>query len=79
MKIDEIERERRRKAVASEIGCQALQGVRHSAEQMVGLQRYIDGEVSLDELRAELVERLRVDDEGIADEGEMSRAWGTQP
>lgn len=73
MNIYERERERRRKAVASEIGSQALEGVRHTAEQMVGLQRYVDGEVSLDELRAELIERLRLDDEGIADEGEMSR------
>ncbi|AUF96317.1 hypothetical protein CXQ80_10990 [Pseudomonas sp. 02C 26] len=73
MKIDEHERERRRVAVSEVLGSQALQGLRHSAEQMVGLQRYIDGEVSLDELRAELIERLRLDDEGIADEGEMSR------
>ncbi|KJK07865.1 antitoxin VbhA family protein [Pseudomonas tussilaginis] len=74
MQIDEDERERRRKAVAAEIGCQALEGVRHSAEQMVGLQRYVNGEVSLDELRAELIERLKLEDVGIADEDEMSRA-----
>ncbi|MNE17699.1 hypothetical protein D3C80_1106910 [compost metagenome] len=76
MEIDEIERERRREAVAAEIACLALDGGRLAAERLAQLQRYVDGQVSLEELRAELIERLRLDDEGIADEDEMRRAWG---
>lgn len=59
MQIDEDKRERRRKAVAAEIDCQALEGGRLTAEHLAELQRYVDGQVSLDELRAELIERLR--------------------
>ncbi|QPG63834.1 antitoxin VbhA family protein [Pseudomonas sp. BIGb0427] len=76
MEIDGVERERRRKAVAAEIACLALDGVRIAAERFAQLQRYVDGQVSLEELRAELIEHLRLDDEGIADEDEMRRAWG---
>ncbi|MNP61737.1 hypothetical protein D3C76_1569540 [compost metagenome] len=76
MEINEIERERRREAVAAEIACLALDGGRLAAERLAQLQRYVDGRVSLEELRAELIERLRLDDEGIADENEMRRAWG---
>ncbi|MFD2641134.1 antitoxin VbhA family protein [Pseudomonas japonica] len=76
MEIDGVERERRRKAVAAEIACLALDGGRLAAERLAQLQRYVDGRVSLQELRAELIERLRLDDEGIADEDEMRRAWG---
>ncbi|ERT19652.1 hypothetical protein O162_04485 [Pseudomonas putida SJ3] len=76
MEIDEVERERRRDAVAAEIACLALDGGRLAAERLAQLQRYVDGQVSLQELRAELIERLRLDDEGIADEDEMRRAWG---
>ncbi len=76
MEIDEIERERRREAVAAEIACLALDGGRLAAERLAQLQRYVDCRVSLQELRAELIERLRLDDEGIADEDEMRRAWG---
>ena len=76
MEIDGVERERRRKAVAAEIACLVLDGGRLAAERLAQLQRYVDGRVSLQELRAELIERLRLDDEGIADEDEMRRAWG---
>ncbi|PJY96997.1 MULTISPECIES: antitoxin VbhA family protein [Pseudomonas] len=76
MEINEIERERRREAVAAEIACLALDGGRLAAERLAQLQRYVDGEVSLEELRAELIERLRLDNEGIVDEDEMCRAWG---
>ncbi|MFJ4066171.1 hypothetical protein ACIPW4_12825 [Pseudomonas sp. NPDC089996] len=76
MEIDEIERERRREAVAAEIACLALDGGKLAAERMARLQRYVDGQVSLEELRAELIERMRHDSWGIADEGEMRRAWG---
>ncbi|MFJ2550189.1 antitoxin VbhA family protein [Pseudomonas sp. NPDC087612] len=63
MQIDEHERERRRIAVAVEIGCQALEGGQLTAEHLAELQRYVDGQVCLDELRAELIERLKLDDE----------------
>lgn len=76
MKIDGVERERRREAVAAEIACLALDGGRLAAERLAQLQRYVNGQVSLEELRAELIERLRLDDEGIADEDEMCRGWG---
>lgn len=76
MEIDEIERAHRREAVAAEIACLALDGGRLAAERLAQLQRYVDGRVSLQELRAELIERLRLDDEGIADEDEVRRAWG---
>lgn len=76
MDIDEIERERRREAVAAEIACLALDGGKHSAERLVQLQGYVDGQVSLEQLRAELIERMRQDTWGIADEDEMRRAWG---
>ncbi|MHB0783845.1 antitoxin VbhA family protein [Pseudomonas sp. NBRC 111132] len=76
MEIDEIERAHRREAVAAEIACLALDGRRIAAELLIQLQRYVDGQVSLEELRAELIERLRLDDEGIADEDDMRRAWG---
>lgn len=59
MQIDEHGRERRRKAVAEVLGCQALEGRRPFTTHLVALQRYIDGHVELDELRAELIERLR--------------------
>lgn len=76
MEIDEFERERRREAVAAEIACLALDGGRLAAESLARLQRYVDGQVSLEELRAELIERMRHDSWGIADEDEMRRAWG---
>lgn len=76
MDIDEIERERRREAVAAEIACLALGGGKLATERLGRLQGYIDGHVSLEELRAELIERMRKDNWGIADEDEMRRAWG---
>ncbi|WP_194787564.1 antitoxin VbhA family protein [Pseudomonas sp. UFMG81] len=76
MEIDGVERERRRKAVEAEIACLALDGGRLAADCLAQLQRYVDGQVSLEELRAELIERLRLEVEGIADEDEMRRAWG---
>jgi len=76
MEIDEIERERRREAVSAEIACLALDGGTLAAERLARLQAYIDGQVSLEELRAELIERMRQDKWGIADEEEMRRAWG---
>jgi hypothetical protein len=76
MDIDEIERERRREAVAAEIACLALDGGSLASERLAQLQGYIDGDVSLEELRAELIERMRKDKWGIADEDEMRRAWG---
>ncbi|EPJ8753583.1 hypothetical protein [Pseudomonas putida] len=76
MNISEIERERRREAVAAEIACLALDGRQLAAERIAQLQRYVDGHVSLEELRAELIERMRHDTWGIADEEEMRRAWG---
>ncbi len=59
MQTDELERERRRKAVAEVLGCQALQGVRPSSTHLAEMQRYADGLVSLDELLTELVECIR--------------------
>ncbi|WPE25492.1 hypothetical protein PshuTeo1_11900 [Pseudomonas hunanensis] len=76
MEIDEFERERRREAVAAEIACLALDGGRLAAERLARLQGYVDGQVSLEELRAEPIERMRHDSWGIADEDEMRRAWG---
>ncbi|QHW08400.1 antitoxin VbhA family protein [Pseudomonas putida] len=76
MDIDEIERERRHEAVAAEIACLALDGGKLSAERRARLQAYVDGQVSLEELRAELIERLRRDRWGISNENEMRRAWG---
>ena len=76
MEIDEIERAHRREAVAAEIACLALDGGRLAAERLARLQGYVDGQVSLEELRAELIERMRHDSWGIADEDEMRRAWG---
>lgn len=61
MEIDEAERERRRAAVAAEIACLALDGGRLAAERLAQLQAYADGQVSLEELRAELIERMRQD------------------
>jgi len=76
MDTDEIERERRREAVAAEIACLALDGRELAADRLAQLQGYVDGHVSLEELRAELIERMRHDSWGIADEDEMRRAWG---
>ncbi|MCC9007293.1 antitoxin VbhA family protein [Pseudomonas putida] len=76
MNIDEIERERRRDAVAAEIACLALYGGKLAAERLAQLQGCVDGQASLEELRAELIERMRHDTWGIADEEEMRRAWG---
>lgn len=59
MQIDEYERERRRKAVAEVLGCQVLDGVRHSSTHLAEMQRYADGLVSLDELLTELIEYIR--------------------
>lgn len=59
MQIDEYERERRRKAVAEVLGCQAREGVRPSSTHLAELQRYADGLVSLDELLTELIECIR--------------------
>lgn len=74
MEIDEIERKRRREAVATEIACLALDGRRLAAERLAQLQGYVEGQVSLEELRTELIERMRHDKWGIADEDEMRRA-----
>lgn len=59
MQTYELERERRRKAVAEVLGCQALDGVRHSSTHLAEMQRYADGLVSLDELLTELIECIR--------------------
>lgn len=59
MQIDDLERERRRKAVAEVLGCQALEGMRHSSAHLDEMQRYADGLVSLDELLAELITSIR--------------------
>ncbi len=59
MQIDGLERERRRKAVAEVLGCQALEGVRPSSAHLAEMQRYADGIVSLDELLAELITSIR--------------------
>lgn len=59
MQIYECERERRRKAVAEVLGCQALEGVRPSSTHLAEMQRYADGLVSLDELLMELIECIR--------------------
>ncbi|MBH3391706.1 antitoxin VbhA family protein [Pseudomonas putida] len=76
MNIDEIEGERRREAVAAEIACLALDGGKLAAERLARLQGYVDGQVTLEELRGELIERMRHDRWGITDEDEMRRAWG---
>lgn len=59
MQINDLERELRRKAVAEVLGCQALEGARHSTAHLAEMQRYADGLVSLDELMAALIERIR--------------------
>lgn len=59
MQSDDIDRERRRKAVAEVLACQALEGVRPSSTHLAEMQRYADGLVSLDELLTELIECLR--------------------
>lgn len=59
MQIDDLERERRHKAVAEVLGCQALEGVRLSSAHLAEMQRYADGLVSLDELLAELITSIR--------------------
>ncbi|MFP0195040.1 hypothetical protein ACKJSM_07685 [Pseudomonas sp. PHC1] len=59
MQNDELKRERRRKAVAEVLGCQALEGVRPSSTHLAEMQRYADGLVSLDELLMELIECIR--------------------
>jgi len=76
MDIDEIDRERRREVVAAEIACLALDGGKLAAPRLARLQGYVDGHVSLEELQAELIERMRQDKWGIADEDEMRWAWG---
>jgi len=76
MDIDKIERGRRREAVATEIACLALDGGKLASERLARLQGYVDGQVTLEQLRAELIERMRQDTWGIADEDEMRRAWG---
>lgn len=58
MQTDDLERERRRKAVAEVLGCQAL-GVRPSSTHLAEMQRYADGLVSLDELLEELIVCIR--------------------
>lgn len=67
MEIDVIERERRREAVAAEVACLALDGIQLAADRLAQLQGYVDGHVSHEELRAELIERMRKDKWGIAD------------
>lgn len=59
MQIDDLERERRRKAVAEVLACQALEGVRPSSTHLSEMQRYADGLVSLDELLMELIKSIR--------------------
>ena len=59
MQIDDLEPERRRRAVAEVIGCQALDDVRASSTHRAEMHRYADGLVSLDELLAELIECVR--------------------
>ena len=59
MQIDDLERERRRKAVAEVLGCQALEGVRPSPTHLAEMQRYAEGLVSLEELLTELIECIR--------------------
>jgi len=59
MQIDDLKRERRRRAVAEVLACQALEGARPSATHLAELQRYADGLVSLDELLRELIECIR--------------------
>jgi hypothetical protein len=54
VQTDDLERERRRKAVAEVLGCQALEGVRPSSTHLAEMQRYADGLVSLEELLTEL-------------------------
>lgn len=64
MQNDELERERRRKAVAEVLGCRALEGVRPSSTHLADLQRYVDGLVSIEELRTEVIERVRQGSQG---------------
>lgn len=59
MQIDDLERERRRRAVAEVLCCQALEGVRPSSAHLAEMQRYADGLVSLDELLGELITSIR--------------------
>ncbi|MGH8452465.1 hypothetical protein [Pseudomonas sp.] len=69
----EHEHERRRKAVAEVLGCRALEGGRPSSTHLLALQRYVDGLVSLDELSAELIERVRQSSQGWADTSQESQ------
>lgn len=59
VQTDDLERERRRKAVAEVLACQVLDGVRPSSSHLAEMQRYADGLVSLDEQLTELIECLR--------------------
>lgn len=59
MQIDDIYRERRRKALSEVLGCQVLDGVRHSSTHLAEMQRHADGLVSLEELLTELIECIR--------------------
>lgn len=59
MQTDDLERERRRKAVAEVLACQVLDGVRPSSSHLAEMQRYADGLVSLEELLTELIECIR--------------------
>lgn len=59
MQTDDLERERRRKAVAEVLACHVLDGVRPSSTHLAELQRYADGLVSLDELLTELIACIR--------------------
>jgi hypothetical protein len=59
VQIGDLERERRRKAVAEVLGCQVLEGVRPSSTHLAEMQRYAEDLVSLDELLTELIECIR--------------------
>jgi hypothetical protein len=59
VQTDDLERERRRKAVAEVLAYQVLDGLRPSSSHLAEMQRYADGLVSLDELLTDLIACLR--------------------
>ncbi|MNG32943.1 hypothetical protein D3C84_1190750 [compost metagenome] len=52
------ERERRRRAVAEMTGCQALEGYKASPAQQALLERYIEGELEIGDIREQLLRQI---------------------
>ncbi|MNR60696.1 hypothetical protein D3C85_1822450 [compost metagenome] len=52
------ERERRRRAVAEMTGCQALEGYKASPAHQALLERYIEGELEVGDIREQLLREV---------------------